>query len=645
MPRVYKAITASLALAGCLSLIVSGELNPAFVLPGLAMLPGYYRFLLGAPPAPWWAIGGLSVLTLLVLGFDILVVRDDYFVAIAHMTIMFQAVKSFDLKTPWDTLQVFFMSLLQLIISSELSLSILFGGVFVVFLVILMVAIVFSHFVREGTAGRVRFRGPLAAVTVVVFVLTVLLFVAVPRVRGGYFGARHSQAIRSVGFTESVDLGSFGSVLLDETVVMRAEIEGPRLPLYWRGRTLDYFDGGAWRDTIEDTQPKWRRYGRPFVLRGDWATELGGTFTVQRIMVEPMDTRVLFTLGEVWRIDSPGYRIFVDGAGSVFMNEKSYRRVSYTVTSRPGLSVGIGGFHSKYLQLPGGMEFLDPLVGGMVSPGMTARQKAGAIERRLLTRYGYSLTVTAPPPGMTALEHFLLNERKGYCEHFASAMTLMLRKIGIPARLVTGFYGGDENDLGDYVIVRQSNAHSWVEAYIEGTWVRFDPTPLAPPVGKSALALSTDALRMAWYRYVIGFSKEDQASILRAVTASLGDVSLPGGVRIAVRPIYPAVAIAALGAAFLFSPVRRALARLLSAGPVRPESRIYRGWLRLLRKRGVRVGPAMTSREAREEALRLFGDREAVEEFVRLYEEARFGGGSAEEEMRRLLRSLRRDRS
>src|SRR5574340_183552 len=160
MPTLYKIITAVLALTGCVSLLLTGELNLLMTVSGLALLPGYYRFYKGMEPAPKWAIGSLSLLALAVFLTDSAIISRDVFLAVAHLTIAFQALKSFDLRVPWDHLQVYFMSLLQLIIASELTNSLFFGFVFVVFMVLLVTAMVLSHFLKEGALGRIGILKP-----------------------------------------------------------------------------------------------------------------------------------------------------------------------------------------------------------------------------------------------------------------------------------------------------------------------------------------------------------------------------------------------------------------------------------------------------------------------------------------------------
>ena len=128
---------------------------------------------------------------------------------------------------------------------------------------------------------------------------------------------------------------------------------------------------------------------------------------------------------------------------------------------------------------------------------------------------------------MRPVDDFLFNSKRGYCEHYASAMVLMLRTIGIPARIVTGFYGGEFNEYGGYVIVRQSNAHSWVEAAIDGRWRLFDPTPPVVERRASAIGYLLDMLRMKWNRYVVAFSASDQKEIIRTLSMPFRLPSLP----------------------------------------------------------------------------------------------------------------------
>lgn len=629
MPGTYKLLTAFLAFTGCLSLVISGEINPAFLTPGLALIYGYYRFIKGAAPLPGRVVGALSAAALVALLFDAIFVSSDFFLAVAHMTITFQAIKSFDLKEPWDHLQVYFMAILQLVMTSELTFSIAVGAVFVLFLAVQIAAMVLSHFIKEGTLGKVSVKRPLVLISLSAFLMSAVFFVAIPRFKGGVLGRKASSTIKSVGFSEKVEFGSFGDVLKDETIVMRAELSGDRLPLYWRGVTLNHFDGLSWKDTTGAKRSIYRTDGRFTVRDSEWRS-------VQRVFIEPLDTAAVFGLGDIVALESPGNVIMTDEAGALFLPAKSDRRFSYTVYSVPGPGEPAMPVTNvkRYLSVPEGMR--EPIAGlaAQVAAGGSDLQRAKAIEGFLRDNFRYSLLTAPPPSGMTPVEDFLFSSKTGFCEHFSTAMILLLRASGIPSRLVTGFSGGQVNDYGDYVIVRQSNAHSWVEALIGGKWLRFDPTP-AEDYRKASLSfLFLDSLRMKWYRYVVGFSSADQRTLVRSLSVPVFE--LPA-IRLKVRPVY--IVFAAAGIFFFMAAVL-----LRGASFVRQpyETRLYLRFRRAVKGRGGSVGPSSTSRGVMREALRLRMNEEDVREFIRLYEEARFGGkgGFSEKRLRSLYKSL-----
>ena len=157
----------------------------------------------------------------------------------------------------------------------------------------------------------------------------------------------------------------------------------------------------------------------------------------------------------------------------------------------------------------------------------TESEKLARIEAYLLGSFGYALDTSAPD-GVDPIEYFLFDRRAGHCELFASAMVLMARSEGIPARFVAGFLGAEPNPLEDFHIVRQSNAHAWVEAFVNGSWQVRDPTPPAgrPAVSPQSLALLAqqlyDYVIFRWDRYVLTYGASDQRSLREAVGAWLG---------------------------------------------------------------------------------------------------------------------------
>jgi transglutaminase-like putative cysteine protease len=642
MQRLYKLLTAVLALTGCASLIMTGETNPLMAISGLALFPGYYRFLRGAPAAGKWVIGVLSIMALGVFFFDAAVVSGDVVVAVAHLTIAFQAIKSFDLKEPLDNLQVFFVALLQLIIASELTDSIAFGAIFVLFMVLLIAAMVLAHFMKEGFSDLSIIKRPLLVILLLALVGTSCIFIALPRVSARMFGRSHVRGMVTSGFSNDMDFGSFGKVILDPAVVMRVEMDRDAQsgPLYWRGTTFDYFDGVVWRNSLSGLR---RRIYRSQSGENQYVfpPDERGRAVQQTVYLEPMDSDVIFGLSEVKAIKTDSFRVVTDGAHSVYLPGKRSRSIQYTVYSIPADSYP-GVADPRYLQLPAGVENIGALARRVAAGAVTAAGKVIAVEGYLLKNYTYSLSTAQPEKGVSAIEDFLFHSKKGYCEHYATSMVLMLRFLGIPARIVVGFHGGERNKYGGYVIVRESDAHSWVEALIDGRWTRFDPTPAAGTMRPSSLSLFLDSLKMNWARYVVAFSSRDQMGILKAFSFPF---ALPGlyGPRLKRIPLVAAVYVLFflffLGCAIWY------VARLVHFRRYGFVSGGYMKFRNLLEKKGVTVSPLTTAGDLRKAARE--GNWKSAEEFLTCYEEARFGnkkmGSKRKKRYEELLREVRKE--
>src|SRR5262249_48804908 len=180
-----------------------------------------------------------------------------------------------------------------------------------------------------------------------------------------------------------------------------------------------------------------------------------------------------------------------------------------------------------YLQLP----HLDPRVAALArqvtATANSNYRRAKAIEKYLRNNFGYTLELPGerePDP----LARFLFERKKGHCEYFASSMAMMLRTLGIPARVVNGFRGGEYNDLTSSYIVREKDAHSWVEAYFpEYGWVTFDPTPAGPATGPmtgwSRIALYMDAARQMWREWIVNYDFSHQARLRTEISTKTGN--------------------------------------------------------------------------------------------------------------------------
>lgn len=614
MLKTYNTLTAIIAFTGSVSLFISGEINPIFLMSLVIMIFGYFRLFKNMAQAPKWSINILSISTLIIFLLDAFIVSDDYLISVANLTILFQTIKSFDLREPWDNLQIFFMSLLQLIITSEFTSSILFGAIFIIFLSSSVSAIMYAHFIKTGIKQKIVITKPMVLITLITFSVTTIMFISVPRVAGGIWGKSHKKGIKTVGFSEKVDFGSFGSVKLDPTIVMRVELNNYKgNNFYWRGTTLDYFNGVIWENTESEKRLVFKRDGifliKPFKKENT---------IVQKIYLEPMDTEILFGLPVVAAIETNSRIILMDETGTIYVPMKKNKQFFYTVYSI-NEPIRTGFIEKKYLQLPEGMEKIADLARSIVKGKTRIYDKVETIETYLKEKYTYTLNVPEPPEGVNPIEDFIFKTKKGYCEHYATAMVLMLRSIGIPSRIVTGFYGGEINSYGGYLIVRQSNAHSWVEAAIDKRWERFDPTPAISIEKPSVIVLYLDMLKMQWNRYVVSFSSSDQKNILRLITFPFRIPDMPDLRLRSLRDVLTFFLIIFMIGVIVLLIYKSSRRKKYSYPTIQ-----YIKAIKFLKKKGIKITETTTSSEIKEMCKKKYIN-EKITELIKMYEEYRFG--------------------
>ena len=301
---------------------------------------------------------------------------------------------------------------------------------------------------------------------------------------------------------------------------------------------------------------------------------------------------------------------------------------------------------ARYLQLPPLAPEIARLAREVTAGSVDAEAAAGRISAHLSTNYRYTLALKRQT-ALAPLEEFLFVRRSGNCEYFAAAMAVMLRSVGVPARVAAGFQQGEWNQYGRYFMVRLSDAHAWVEVYLDGRgWVAFDPSPRAEAAAEETpgrLSLYLDAARMRWYRYVVNWSLRDQvqlaASVHRQATDARVALAWPRDWRVS-----PAVGTGA-GLAVVVALVwwlGRHGHVLPRSGPTARIPAFYERALRLLARRGLAPGVAETARQFASRVGERAPDRAAA--FDRLtgyYERARFGDAAlSEAERQDALRSL-----
>ncbi len=680
MPQQYKLFTALTAIAGSFSLVITGELNPIYYPFILIMLYGYWRLLKGLPQASRSVIGASSIMGVLIFLFDSFLITGDYLTSVGHLSLIFHAIKSFDIKEPYDPLQVYFMALLQLVVASEFTVAMLFGVIIILFIILFIIVMNMAHYVKYSSPaiqqGLGLRTGSLTILVLFTILISAIFFISLPRLTAGLWGKSHIKGIRNAGFSEKMDL-SGGEIKLDKTVVARIELR-PFIkgPYYWKGMVLDYYDGRQWINS----QMQNRRILRKTATSQDGFIideSPGGysSFVEQEILLEPIESDIIFAMDRRISIFTSFTRVEKDPHNSLYLPGRGARRIHYTVRSIPeeDLKNTLNPrLRDLYLRIPDSIRdtikeisekiMKEELKGGASPPAL---DRAIAIERYLKKNYRYSLEVKPPPYETDPVLYFLLESKAGYCEHYASAMALLLRAEGIPSRVVTGFYGGEVNPVGNYIILRQKDAHSWVEAFIEDRWLRFDPTPAViqkeerPPL----FILYIDFLKMKWQRYIVNFSREDQIGILRSL--KFHGLKLGSGLsRFPFKRDLPAILLTVIVIFsvlmiilfFLLISVRRA-----GGGEI---SLYYIRFLKELQRRGLKIQSSITPGEVMKMLqsspggevtvasgevtvasgeVTVRGDLRIIEEFINMYQEARFGARAIDMNRYRELFKLSRE--
>jgi hypothetical protein len=550
-----------LVTTGFVTLTTTGRLDAvSLVTVSAALLLRAYLMLRGRTlqiPERWTSY--LTLIYVLFYAADIFLVSGSYVDATVHLVLFIMVVKIFSVQRDRDHLYLAILSFLEVLAAAVLTVDTVFFGAFCVFMLLAVATFISMEMKRSAAAASHALPAPAVPnpsrrmmrslsgiallMTAAVVVGAAAIFFVLPRLSAGYLSAYAPRNEFVSGFSDRVQLGEIGRIKQSDTVVMHIEIEGDRgayADLKWRGVALALFDGKQWQNPPSSTMEAFASSPRndPEVrLTGMGRYNLSRAQTSARnlpidrddvrglrplfykVLMEPIGTNVLFLAPVPISVQGRIMEIGVDDSGAVYNLDRSRMTESYTASSlwgQPGaerLRRPAGKVPNDitmiYLQLPARVDRrVVELAQQITADAGTDYEKASAIELYLRTRYGYSLQMaTTPPPD--PLVYFLFERKEGHCEYFASAMAVMLRTLGIPARIVNGFRGGEYNDLTGSYIVRGRDAHSWVEAYIPGyAWVSFDPTPAdpVPVVGNMhRFLLYLDAAREFWREWVINY--------------------------------------------------------------------------------------------------------------------------------------------
>lgn len=453
-------------------------------------------------------------------------------------------------------------------------------------------------------------------------VFAVLLFPVLPRVRnpvvrgmGGTLGSA------TTGISDLIDFRRERSISANPQVVARVSMRQEMIPFFTplrlRATVYDSYRGGAWRAK--------QSFGGTLDRRGDSfliarREGFAGEATVQQ---QVLDTPRLFLPVGTYSIR--GLPVVVgDPEGSVYAVSGYPRdainyKVSIAWRTRPLEKVP-----PQLIDYPISPEILN-MARSMVGTSTDALSMAAKIESQMSREFRY----VANPADLgrpISVDEFLLERRRGHCEYFAAGMVVLMTSLNVPARVVGGFYGGELNPLTGYFVVRQRDAHAWVEIFDGDRWVTFDPTPATDRPGTSAkgwlgayLTALGDSITYFWDRYVLTFGLTDQVSILLQLLETGRDATH------VLRQQFVALVRSigfwlSLAAATLMIGVVAMLARAR-----RRRRSPFNDLVQRLAKLGIEVPPAMTAdelqrfvRENRPELL------EHVDPVLRYYTKARF---------------------
>jgi len=577
--RAFQFSSILLAATGFSGLVLTGEMPLGLVLLGSAALAlslthawdpvrvagsGPGRFLFTLSRRVW---NGLVIAAFLGFLVDLLWLSQDLLPAGIHFLILLMVNKLLTLQVRKDFLYLYAISLLELLAAAVLTVDLWYAAVFMIYLLTAIWTLLLYHLRTEAEERRaarpppetrssrhtgqhadpVHEPGPITArffwttngIAVGAFCMTLAIFFVTPRIGAGFFSKNRMEQIRTSGFSEQVDLGVIGTIKLNQSVVMRVEFPDQKGPLsaglYFRGAAYDRYNGRSWVNSLARRRVLERTQEGFLTAAGqdNGRIQESQAGLRQDILIEALDTTALFGVSFVDSVRGNFSMVQVDGMGGLSLPYPPSRRFQYSVRSTPDrlldeerLLVSVAypdDVREIFLQLPNLSPRVGDLARDVTSRARTPFEKVIAVERHLREAYQYSLDVGTTLP-LSPLDEFLFTRKTGYCEHYATAMVIMLRSLGIPARLVTGFLPGEWNDFGRYYTIRQRDAHAWVEVFFPRSgWVTFDPTPAVPAaVSSPALTAATkvlDSIRLKWDRLIIRYSFRDQVAVAQGIRA------------------------------------------------------------------------------------------------------------------------------
>lgn len=691
---VHRILTNTLAALGVLAVVNTSSLSPwttAIVLAGLvAALAMPERWQTQPALRHLATVGPLTLLA--VQGIRLVSGQPAIDIAVEFAAIL-QIIRLATRRGAAHDQQIIVLALLHFVAGTVLGGGLTYGLCFLGFLIVAPGALVLSHLRREVEGNyrqgardrtglpvdvprilrsrRVVGRGFLATTCLLslpIFLFTALLFVLFPRVGLSLFLLNHPQKGRMVGFSDRVDLGEVGVLRTDPSIALRFSVQDlpepppARLTLRLRGTAFDRYDGRRWERTQRD-RSRGSDGTLDLVRRAD-ISDRRITFDL-----EPIDPPVVFLPPRTIAVKiHPQQQA---GGDPILLSRGPESEVRYHATDIRGLRYDayVSGDRepiidllpaqdrSRYLELPPQMPArIAELAHEWADDQPTPYLKAKALEEHLKHDFKYD---TSSPSGGTPqpVDHFLFESKRGHCEFFSTAMAIMLRELGIPSRNVTGFVGGTYNRFGRYYAVREGDAHSWIEAYLDEPirgWVTFDPTPTSgaqPLQSTSGFYVYArdlvEALSQRWNRYVVGYDLKTQVRLFDDIRRSYNTLRKQTGTdrgwaeRVTRGPILAGATVLMTFVVYVawkrrrLSPTKQGDSRRPVEDPrVEAATALYRSLELALNTQGLtRPASIPPLRYAQDLALQSHPLANEILYLTHRYIEVRFGGGALDPEL------------
>jgi transglutaminase-like putative cysteine protease len=359
--------------------------------------------------------------------------------------------------------------------------------------------------------------------------LAIAMWIFFPRIATPFWAVPIDTSSGISGLSDSMSPGDISSLSLSDAVAFRVRFEGeipPPQSRYWRGLVLHRYNGRTWSG------------GTPSIsadARDRIAIE--GDAVRYRVTLEPTRQQWVFALDIPYHVSLP--RTFMGPQQQLARAQPIDQRVAYDAVSytdyRTDLAMS-NVYRNWYVSLPDGSNPQSSSLARQLRHQAGSDQAFIQAVLRMFHEEPYFYTLEPPVLGADPVDQFLFDTRQGFCEHYASAFAVLMRAAGIPARIVLGYQGGEMNPMGEYLIVRQADAHAWTEVWLSGIgWQRVDPTAAVAPEriadgmsgamfdgigaewGLSApsrwlhrIGLTIDALNASWNELVLGYGPENQ---------------------------------------------------------------------------------------------------------------------------------------